>query len=87
MGRAPCCDEKMGLKKGPWTPDEDQKLVAYIQKHGHGSWRALPKNAGEGTLEAARALYLTLSSQERDSEVLNFHPCWYGMLTVARMLS
>ncbi|BBM97915.1 transcription factor MYB, plant [Marchantia polymorpha subsp. ruderalis] len=45
MGRAPCCD-KQGLKKGPWTPDEDQKLVAYIQRHGHGSWRALPKHAG-----------------------------------------
>eukprot|EP00249_Psilotum_nudum_P005774 c191_g1_i1 orf=409-2031(-) len=45
MGRAPCCD-KMGLKKGPWTPDEDQKLLAYIQQHGHGSWRALPKQAG-----------------------------------------
>ncbi|KAI3992393.1 hypothetical protein MKX01_000657 [Papaver californicum] len=45
MGRAPCCD-KNGLKKGPWTPEEDQKLVDYIQKHGHGSWRTLPKNAG-----------------------------------------
>ncbi|KAJ7552685.1 hypothetical protein O6H91_06G064600 [Diphasiastrum complanatum] len=45
MGRAPCCD-KLGLKKGPWTPEEDQKLIAYIQRHGHGSWRALPKNAG-----------------------------------------
>ncbi|KAL9459062.1 hypothetical protein AB3S75_002448 [Citrus x aurantiifolia] len=45
MGRSPCCDES-GLKKGPWTPDEDQKLVKYIQKHGHGSWRALPKLAG-----------------------------------------
>ncbi|KAI3899255.1 hypothetical protein MKW92_035666 [Papaver armeniacum] len=45
MGRAPCCD-KNGLKKGPWTPEEDQKLVEYIQKHGHGSWRTLPKNAG-----------------------------------------
>jgi len=45
MGRAPCCD-KMGLKKGPWTPEEDQKLVAYIQLYGHGSWRALPKHAG-----------------------------------------
>lgn len=45
MGRAPCCD-KMGLKKGPWTPDEDQKLVAYINRYGHGSWRALPKHAG-----------------------------------------
>eukprot|EP01018_Ginkgo_biloba_P038374 Gb_05115 [translate_table: standard] len=45
MGRAPCC-EKVGLKKGPWTPEEDQKLLAYIQEHGHGSWRALPLNAG-----------------------------------------
>ncbi|KAK3230890.1 hypothetical protein Dsin_002771 [Dipteronia sinensis] len=45
MGRSPCCDEN-GLKKGPWTPEEDQKLVHYIQKHGHGSWRALPKLAG-----------------------------------------
>ncbi|KAG0483899.1 hypothetical protein HPP92_011983 [Vanilla planifolia] len=45
MGRAPCCD-KNGLKKGPWTPEEDQKLIDYIEKHGQGSWRTLPKNAG-----------------------------------------
>ncbi|KAK4421270.1 Transcription factor [Sesamum alatum] len=45
MGRAPCC-EKDGLKKGPWTPEEDQKLVDYIQKNGAGNWRTLPKNAG-----------------------------------------
>lgn len=45
MGRSPCCDES-GLKKGPWTPEEDEILVNYIKKHGHGSWRALPKLAG-----------------------------------------
>ncbi|KAL6567697.1 hypothetical protein OROGR_001365 [Orobanche gracilis] len=45
MGRSPCCD-KVGLKKGPWTPEEDQKLLTYIQEHGHGSWRALPSKAG-----------------------------------------
>ncbi|KAJ3700101.1 hypothetical protein LUZ61_003806 [Rhynchospora tenuis] len=45
MGRAPSSDEN-GLKKGPWTSEEDQKLVEYIQKNGHGSWRALPKLAG-----------------------------------------
>lgn len=45
MVRAPCC-EKMGLKKGPWTPQEDQILISYIQKYGHGNWRALPKQAG-----------------------------------------
>ncbi|XP_059627658.1 transcription factor MYB93-like [Cornus florida] len=45
MGRSPCCDEN-GLKKGPWTPEEDQKLIDHIHRHGHGSWRALPKLAG-----------------------------------------
>ncbi|XP_073018924.1 LOW QUALITY PROTEIN: transcription factor MYB16-like [Primulina eburnea] len=45
MGRSPCCD-KIGLKKGPWTSEEDQKLLAYIEQHGHGSWRALPTKAG-----------------------------------------
>ncbi|GAB2225732.1 hypothetical protein Droror1_Dr00006536 [Drosera rotundifolia] len=45
MGRSPCCD-KVGLKKGPWTPEEDQKLLAHIEEHGHGNWRALPANAG-----------------------------------------
>ena len=45
MVRAPCC-EKMGLKKGPWAPEEDQILTSYIDKHGHGNWRALPKQAG-----------------------------------------
>ncbi|PON81731.1 MYB transcription factor [Trema orientale] len=45
MVRAPCC-EKMGLKKGPWTPEEDHILISYIQRYGHGNWRALPKQAG-----------------------------------------
>ncbi|XVF71999.1 hypothetical protein PTKIN_Ptkin12aG0085900 [Pterospermum kingtungense] len=45
MVRAPCC-EKMGLKKGPWTPEEDQILIDYIKLYGHGNWRALPKQAG-----------------------------------------
>ncbi|TVU12014.1 hypothetical protein EJB05_45632, partial [Eragrostis curvula] len=45
MGRPPCGDDT-GLKKGPWTPDEDHKLMNYIQNHGHGSWRALAELAG-----------------------------------------
>ncbi|KAF5779557.1 putative transcription factor MYB-HB-like family [Helianthus annuus] len=44
MGRSPSFEK--GLKKGPWTTEEDQKLVAYIEEHGHGSWRALPVKAG-----------------------------------------
>ncbi|KAK4284972.1 hypothetical protein QN277_001730 [Acacia crassicarpa] len=39
-------DNESGLKKGPWTAEEDRILVDYIEKNGHGSWRALPKLAG-----------------------------------------
>ncbi|KAK6251845.1 hypothetical protein QUC31_013565 [Theobroma cacao] len=45
MGSSKCC-EKEGLKRGPWTAEEDQKLTAYIQLHGHGSWSTLPEKAG-----------------------------------------
>nr|GMD03355.1 transcription factor MYB3-like [Ipomoea batatas] len=45
MGRAPCCS-KDGLKKGPWSTKEDSLLTTYIQQHGEGHWRSLPKNAG-----------------------------------------
>ncbi|CAN6472165.1 unnamed protein product [Victoria cruziana] len=53
MGRAPC--EKQGLKKGPWTPDQEDKiLVEYIKKNGHGSWRTLPKLVGRLEATAIR---------------------------------
>nr|WQQ41727.1 MYB39 protein [Camellia japonica]WQQ41733.1 MYB45 protein [Camellia japonica] len=45
MGRPPCCD-KTGVKKGPWTPEEDIFLVSYIQENGPGNWRAVPTNTG-----------------------------------------
>ncbi|XVE63195.1 hypothetical protein DITRI_Ditri07aG0000200 [Diplodiscus trichospermus] len=44
-GRAPCCD-KDKVKRGPWSPAEDLRLVTFIQKHGHENWRALPNQAG-----------------------------------------
>lgn len=46
MGRAPCCGDHEGLKRGPWTAEEDQKLTHYVQSHGIGNWRTLPKLAG-----------------------------------------
>ncbi|CAI9774244.1 unnamed protein product [Fraxinus pennsylvanica] len=39
-------DETNGLKKGPWAPEEDQKLVDCIQKYGHGNWKEVSKLAG-----------------------------------------
>ncbi|KAL8471587.1 hypothetical protein ACS0TY_028371 [Phlomoides rotata] len=45
MGRPPCCD-KVGVKKGPWTPEEDIMLVSYVQENGPGNWRAVPATTG-----------------------------------------
>ncbi|KAJ1265044.1 hypothetical protein BS78_08G048000 [Paspalum vaginatum] len=45
MGRSPCC-EKAHTNKGAWTKEEDERLVAYINAHGEGGWRSLPKAAG-----------------------------------------
>ncbi|KAI3453343.1 hypothetical protein Pfo_010006 [Paulownia fortunei] len=45
MGRSPCCS-KVGLRRGPWSTKEDTLLTNYIQEHGEGQWRSLPKKAG-----------------------------------------
>ncbi|KAF8054580.1 hypothetical protein N665_1324s0010 [Sinapis alba] len=42
---SPCC-MKMGMKRGPWTVEEDEILVSFIKKEGEGRWRSLPKRAG-----------------------------------------
>jgi len=45
MGRQPCCD-KVGLKRGPWTIEEDHKLINFILNNGIHCWRVVPKLAG-----------------------------------------
>ncbi|CAN4105399.1 unnamed protein product [Withania somnifera] len=34
------------IKKGAWSPEEDQKLRAYIMRYGIWNWRQMPKFAG-----------------------------------------
>ncbi|KAL2345569.1 hypothetical protein Fmac_006854 [Flemingia macrophylla] len=45
MGRHSCC-YKQKLRKGLWSPEEDEKLLNYITKNGHGCWSSVPKLAG-----------------------------------------
>ncbi|XP_027342900.1 myb-related protein 330-like [Abrus precatorius] len=40
-----CCS-KQKIKRGLWSPEEDEKLVRYINTHGHKSWSSVPKFAG-----------------------------------------
>ncbi|KAM1666038.1 hypothetical protein ACFX1X_045714 [Malus domestica] len=76
MRRAPCCD-KNGLKKGPWTTEEDAMLVNYIQKHGPGNWRNLPKNAGLRRCGKSCRLrwtaYLRRFSFEEEETIIQLH--------------
>ncbi|CAB4281030.1 unnamed protein product [Prunus armeniaca] len=46
MGKSTCFAAASGIKRGPWTPEEDRKLLDFIQLHGHGSWSSLPQKAG-----------------------------------------
>ncbi|KAK4363515.1 hypothetical protein RND71_018756 [Anisodus tanguticus] len=34
------------IKKGAWSPEEDQKLKAYIMRYGIWNWNLMPKFAG-----------------------------------------
>ncbi|KAM1025856.1 hypothetical protein ACFX13_039600 [Malus domestica] len=45
MGRHSCC-LKQKLRKGLWSPEEDEKLFNYITRFGVGCWSSVPKHAG-----------------------------------------
>ncbi|KAL6840491.1 hypothetical protein ACP4OV_030301 [Aristida adscensionis] len=34
------------LKRGPWTPEEDELLARAVAREGEGRWRTLPRRAG-----------------------------------------
>ncbi|VFQ98337.1 unnamed protein product [Cuscuta campestris] len=40
-----CCS-KQKVKRGLWSPEEDERLVRHITAHGHGCWSSVPKLAG-----------------------------------------
>ncbi|GLT56618.1 hypothetical protein SLA2020_296480 [Shorea laevis] len=39
-------EQQTFLKRGTWTAEEDQKLVAYISTYGIWNWNEMPKYAG-----------------------------------------
>ncbi|KAF8379473.1 hypothetical protein HHK36_028908 [Tetracentron sinense] len=42
----PITKPKPKLRRGLWSPDEDQRLSNYILQHGHGCWSSVPTKAG-----------------------------------------
>ncbi|XP_028791467.1 transcription factor MYB78-like [Neltuma alba] len=39
-------EEETGIRKGPWTEEEDAILADYISLHGEGHWNSLARCAG-----------------------------------------
>ncbi|XP_061373619.1 transcription factor JAMYB-like [Gastrolobium bilobum] len=39
-------ENEMGMRKGPWTVDEDTILVNYIATNGEGHWNSVARSAG-----------------------------------------
>ena len=39
-------DIKSKLRKGLWSPDEDEKLLRYMLTNGQGCWSDIARNAG-----------------------------------------
>ena len=49
MGRLSCGGGGVQpkLRKGLWSPEEDEKLYNHIIRHGVGCWSSVPKLAGK----------------------------------------
>uniref|UniRef100_A0A0E0KE78 Uncharacterized protein n=1 Tax=Oryza punctata TaxID=4537 RepID=A0A0E0KE78_ORYPU len=50
MAKQSCCHKKK-LRRGLWSPEEDEKLMNHIAKYGHGCWSSVPKLADSLGLE------------------------------------
>ncbi|KAJ0007552.1 hypothetical protein Pint_28968 [Pistacia integerrima] len=46
MGHHSCCN-KQKVKRGLWSPEEDEKLINYISTYGHGCWSSVPRLAAK----------------------------------------
>ncbi|CBI34384.3 hypothetical protein AAG906_033840 [Vitis piasezkii] len=45
MGHHSCCNQQK-VKRGLWSPEEDEKLIRYITTYGYGCWSEVPEKAG-----------------------------------------
>nr|XP_043608487.1 myb-related protein 330-like [Erigeron canadensis] len=82
MGRHSCC-VKQKLRKGLWSPEEDEKLLKYITRFGVGCWSSVPKHAGlQRCGKSCRLRWINylrpdlkrgLFSQQEEDLILNLH--------------
>ncbi|KAK9113645.1 hypothetical protein Syun_020442 [Stephania yunnanensis] len=74
---------KQKLKKGLWSPEEDQKLFNHITKYGVGCWSSVPKQAGlQRCGKSCRLRWINylrpdlkrgMFTQEEEDMIINLH--------------
>ncbi|KAG5618096.1 hypothetical protein H5410_017920 [Solanum commersonii] len=82
MGRH-SCSVKQKLRKGLWSPEEDEKLCNYITNFGIGSWSSVPKLAGlQRCGKSCRLRWINylrpdlkrgMFSQEEEDKIISLH--------------
>ncbi|KAI3944201.1 hypothetical protein MKW98_016431 [Papaver atlanticum] len=82
MGRHSCCLTQK-LRKGLWSPEEDEKLFNYITTFGVGCWSSVPKQAGlQRCGKSCRLRWINylrpdvkrgMFSQEEEDLIVNLH--------------
>ncbi|KAJ9563148.1 hypothetical protein OSB04_008308 [Centaurea solstitialis] len=81
--RTPKGDIKVGLKKGAWTLEEDEKLIAYINRYGIWNWSHMPRFAGlQRSGKSCRLRWMNYLkpdlkkgsfSKEEERDILHYH--------------
>lgn len=77
----------LDLRRGPWTVEEDFKLINYIANHGEGRWNSLARCAGIKIISCSsprRVIFFRflVESAERDRSFvsINTKRCRVGVL-------
>lgn len=81
MGHHSCCNQQK-VKRGLWSPEEDEKLIRYINTHGYGCWSEVPEKAGHFFLSISHShIYTHNNLTKTCTNLYRLYSRWWNILT------